>query len=102
MGEVDTDTMSLEEVASVLMRSADDETLADDTRRGELLAAITLKIVRRKYPDWSPLDVVNRAADMVLGLVDRTEHVSIDELRDIALLDETQIGDAFAVVCRHS
>lgn len=102
MGEVDTDTMSLEEVASVLMRSADDESLADETRRGELLAAITLKIVRRKYPDWSPLDVVNRAADMVLGLVDQTGHVSIAELRAVALLDETRISDAFATVCRSS
>jgi hypothetical protein len=99
MGEVDTDTMTLEEVASVLMRSADDDSLAEEVRRGELLAAITLKIVRRKFPDWTPLDIVNRAADMVIDLVDETRHISLDHLREIAKMDETRISDAFTVAC---
>lgn len=100
MGEVDTDTMTLEEVASVLMRSADDDSLGEEVRRGELLAAITLKIVRRKFPEWAPLLIVNRAADMVIDLVDETRHVSLEQLREIAKMDETRISDAFALACR--
>jgi hypothetical protein len=100
MGEVDTDTMTLEEVTGVLLKSADDTSLAEDVRRSELLAAITLQIVRRKFPDETPLEVVNRAADMVLDLVDDMNHVSLDELHELARMDEARISDAFAVLCR--
>lgn len=100
MGEIDTDTMSLEEVLKVLMRSADDPSLPEPVRRGELLAAISLRIVRRKYPELSRLDVVNRAADMVLDRIEETWHLDVEDLREVALLDETRIADAFAIACR--